>query len=290
MRHWRRSFALGLLWAWLVVAVLSPAPAPVAAARTLETRIPFATWEVPINDIAGLGSPRTDLLVKAFSPSMDPVRYLDAAEAHGYKVVVYFTDTVTEATGSVYPGRVAKWVAKVVDHPALYGYMTVKEPSWHGITVTEMRRLYDTFRALDPRRPIVALLGDIPHFGTSANPWATGIADILWVDWYPVTFSRGYIGTAATHFPKVRSAVQRITPGTPIWLMVQGHSYRPGDRRSPTTAELRRQVRDGLTYLGADGIAIHTWNNQRYDRDLRRDPGLWGSFRTIVREVKSGTF
>ena len=80
------------------------------------------------------------------------------------------------------------------------------------------------------------------------------------------------------------------TPGTPIWLMVQGHGYRPGDRRSPTTTELRRQVRDGLGYLDADGIAIHTWNNLQYDRDLRRNPALWDAYRTIVREVASGTF
>jgi hypothetical protein len=276
-------------WIVLTVALMAALaiPAPVAA---YSTATPFGLWEVPILDIAGLGTPRPTVLVKAFSPGMNPVRYLDEARSHGYQVVVYFTNTVDYGSGAVYPSRVRPWVDQVKGHPALFGYLSVKEPSWSGVSLTEMRALYTAYKAADPNHRVIALLGDIPHFGTKANRWGPGAADMLWLDWYPVTYSRGYINTASTWFPKVRKYVKTVTPGTRIWLMVQGHGYRPGDRKTPTARQLARQVRDGFTYLRAKGILFHTWNNPRYDSDLKRNAALWGAARSIIGKVRAGTF
>jgi hypothetical protein len=280
-----RLRALAVTFVILTAATLSAQSTSGYSART-----PFGTWEVPIGDLGALGSPRTEVVVKSFSPGMNVVKYLDAAASHGQKVVAYFTDTVDYGSGTVHPDRVDPWVQAVKSHPALYGYLSVKEPSWSGISVSEMRSLYSAYRAADPDHPVIALLGDIPHFGSSANPWASGIANILWVDWYPVTYSRGYIDTASKWFPKVRSYVNSVTPGTPIWLMVQGHGYKAGDRRTPTSAELVRQVSDGFHYLKADGIVFYTWSNPLYDKDLKRNPSLWSTARQIVSEVRAGTF
>ena len=285
MRRLLRLAALAV-----VVAAGSLAAPRTPAVASVAATTPFATWEVPIGDIGSLGAPRTELLVKAFDPTMNAVKYLDAAQAAGQKVVVVFTDTVDYGNGTIRPSKIAAEVAKVRGHPALYGYLSVKEPSWSGIGLSEMRTLYQAYRKADPSHPVVALLGDIPHFGTSANPWASGVADVLWVDWYPVTYSRGYIATASTNFPKVRAYVDAHTPGTPIWLMVQGHGYKAGDRRTPTAAELEREVRDGLTYLHADGIVFYTWHNAQYDKDLQRNPALWSTARSIVSRVRAGTF
>jgi hypothetical protein len=260
------------------------------SAVAYSTATPFGTWEVPITDIPNLGSPRTDIIVKSFSPGMNVVAYLDKAGAYGQQVVVYFLDTVNYSTGTVYPSRIKPWVDKVKNHPALYGYLSVKEPSWSGVSLGEMRSLYKAYKAADPNHRVIALLGDVPHFGSSANPWNTGVANMLWVDWYPVTFSRGYIGTASTWFPKVRAYVNRVTPGTPIWLMVQGHGYRPGDRKTPTPLQLARQVHDAFNYLKANGILFQVWNNPRYDTDLRRNTTLWASARGIISRVRAGTF
>jgi hypothetical protein len=259
--------------------VLAPA---VSAQPGILPRTQYAAWEVQKVDIAGLGSPRPQLLVKAFSPGMNPIPYLDEAAKYGQKVLAYFTDTVDEATGTVVPSRIPAWVAKVKSHPALYGYLSVKEPSWNGISLAEMRSLFSAYRTADPGHRVVALLGDTPHFGTTANPWSTGVADVLWVDWYPVTYSRGYIATASINFPKVRNYVAAHAPGTPIWLMVQGHGYRAGDKRTPTAAELTRQVNDGFRYLGAAGIAFYTWQNPLYDRDFARNPSLWDVARSLM--------
>lgn len=284
MKHPRRLFAPALLVSLVLVAM-----AP-ATALGYSTSTPFGTWEVPVTDIGSLGSPRTQILVKAFSPGMNVVAYLDKAKAYGQKVAVYFTDTVDYTTGTIFPSRVKAWVDKIKTHTALYGYVSVKEPSWSHISLSEMRSMYKAYKAADPYHRVIALLGDVPHFGSTANPWATGVANMLWIDWYPVTYSRGYIGTASTWFPKVRAYVNKVTPGVPIWLMVQAHGYKTGDRRTPTPIELRREVRDGFNYLKANGILFHTWNNPRYDTDLKRNVTLWSSVRSIISSVRAGTF
>jgi hypothetical protein len=207
-------------------------------------------------------------------------------------VILHFNDVVTYGTGyaggTVHPTRIRTWTDQVKNHPALWGYLSVKEPAWQGISLAEMRSLYKAFKAADPNHPVVALLGDTPNFGKPINPWGRGAADMLWVDWYPVTCSRGYLPGGARNLPGVRKYVDANTPGTPIWLMVQGHTYRKGDKCRPTQAQLRRQVREGFQYLKADGIILYTWKNGWYESDLSRDPALQGEFKRIVRDVRTG--
>lgn len=281
----RRRPAGPILVALAVAAVVAAAVgAPLGALAGPGVRAPigYAGWDVPLTDIAKLGSPRPGLLVKSFGPSINPVPYLDEAAKYHQKVLAYFIATVDYSAGTVKPSVIPTSVAKVKAHPALYGYLSVKEPSWSGISLSEMRSLYKAYRAADPSRPVVALLGDTPHFGTSQNPWGPGVANVLWVNWYPVTYSRGYIATASTNFPKIRGYVAASTPGTPIWLMVQGHGYRTGDKRTPTAAELKRQVDEGLRYLGAAGIAFYTWSHPSYDSDFVRNPKLWATARSLM--------
>ena len=280
----RKPFAITAVLAIALVAFpLTAAAAPGILPRPGPA---YAAWEVPVMDIAVLGTPGPTLLVKAFSPSTQTpppvVRYLDEAARHRQKVLLYFVNTVNYSAGTINTSVIPGWVAKVKNHPALYGYLSVKEPSWNGISLAEMRSLYQAYKSADPKHPVVALLGDTPHFGTSANPWASGVANILWVDWYPVTIRRGYLGNASVNFPKIKSYVAATTPGTPIWLMVQGHGYPAGDQRTPTAAELRRQVSDGFRYLGAAGIAFYTWKNPLYSNDFARNPALWDVARSLM--------
>lgn len=275
-----RSLLLLVLLALATVSATPPA-AVASAPGALPARH-YAGWEVDLTAIAGLGMPRGNVLQKAVSAASNPLTYLDEAARNGQKVLFYLIDAVDYTHGTVNTAVIPGWVAKVRNHPALYGYLSVKEPSWYGISVTEMRALYAAYRKADPNHVVVALLGDTPHFGTTQNPWATGIANVLWVDWYPVTYSRGYIATASTNFPKIKAKVAATTPGTPIWLMVQGHGNRAGDKRTPTAAELTREVRDGFTYLGAAGIAFYTWRNAQYDNDFVRNPKLWATARSLM--------
>ena len=227
--------------------------------------------------------------------------YLDAAQRCGLKVIFFFPDTVNHSTGKVYPSRVAKWVKVVKAHPALFGYLTVKEPSWHHISATEVRSLYAAFHKADPTHPVLALYGDIPHFNKPGNTWGTGRADILVIDWYPVETARNGCSrtgvdvqtTGPKHLKNVRAIVDAKTPGTPLWLMVQTHkNLAPAchKKQRPTETRLRKQVRDGFTYGKVDGIAFHTFSNSSYQIDQRRDPAMVRYMRTIAYQVQAGTF
>lgn len=283
-----RSRRVLLALAGTLLALTALPAASAGAATTYSTKAPFALWEVNMDEVVSMDGIEMGLLVKSFSPGMNIVRYLDRAQSIGKKVVVHFNDVIQN--GTVYPSRIKPWTDKVKSHPALWGYLSVKEPSWVGVSLSEMRTLYRAFRSADPGHRVIALLGDTPHFGTSQNPWGTGVANMLWVDWYPVSCSRGYIANASLHFPKIRSYVDRVTPGTQIWLMVQAHTYYEGDKCRPSGTQLDRQVRDGFTYLKANGILFHSWYGPGYDRDLRRDATLFSQARWIVRAVRAGTF
>jgi hypothetical protein len=225
--------------------------------------------------------------------------YLNVAQSCGLKVILFFSSTVSG--GTVYPSRVAALVNGVKNHPALFGYLSVKEPSWVGITATEIRSMYNAYRAADPNHPVVALFGDVPHFGMTANPWTRGMANIVLLDWYPVETGNGgrsttgttYLTAGPTYFKRIRSYVATVTPGTPIWLMVQTHKYLAPTyhkKQRPSQALLNRQVREAFLYLSAKGISFHTWSNVNYNIDERRDPTMVGWMNLLAAQVQVGIF
>jgi hypothetical protein len=237
-------------------------------------------------------------IIKNSDSTTSSLKFLDAAAVCGVKVVLYFPTTVSG--GTVYSARVAAAVNGVKNHAALWGYLSVKEPSWAGISAAEIRSLYSAFKAADANHPVMALFGDIPHFGDSANPYTAGMADVVMVDWYPVETGSGgtsrtgtsYVATGPTWFNKVRNVVEARTPARPIWLMVQTHKYlAPATHKKqlPTEALLRRQVREGLSGLSAAGIAFHTWANTSYDMDQVRNPTMVGWMKVISSQVRAGT-
>jgi hypothetical protein len=148
---------------------------------------------------------------------------------------------------------------------------------------------------------VVALFGDVPHFGSTRNPYTAGMADIVMVDWYPVETANGgcsstgttYITNGPKWFRLVRAKVEATTPGRPLWLMVQTHKYlAPAchKKQRPTESQLRRQVRDGFVALQAKGIAFHTFRNTNYNIDQYRDKAMVGWMRKIAHEIHAGTF
>ena len=124
------------------VVLASSLGGPVAAQSVPYSRYtPFSLWEVPRADLPVVARQGYNLVVKAFEPTMDVVGYLTDAHRVGIRVVTYFKNTVDISTGTVYPSRLAWWVNKVKTHPALYGYLSVQEPSWHDITLSEIRTM-----------------------------------------------------------------------------------------------------------------------------------------------------
>lgn len=265
-----------------------------AAPYTVLQEVPVWDLQANTNGICRLGA---TAVIKNAQGTFNATNYLNYAQACGLKVIFSFPDTVNYSTGTVYPSRVAALVNKVKNHPATWGYLSVKEPAISRVTASEIRSLYSAFKAADPGHPVMALFGDIPHFGSSTNPYTARMANVVMVDWYPVETTNGtntvYLTGATTWFPKVKAFVARTTPGTPVWLMVQTHKYlKPvtHKKQRPSSALLSRQVRDGFTYLGARGIAFHTWRNTNYNTDQLRDPQMVSWMKAIVGSIKAGTF
>jgi hypothetical protein len=297
----RLAVALAVGGALLVGTLGSPVGAGAVVGPTYPTAAAFVLQEVPVWDLEqntnGICTSGATLVIKNAAGTFNAVNYLNKAQACGLKVIFAFPETVNYATGVVYPARVAAWVEQVKSHPATFGYLSVKESSSSRISTSEIRTMYRAFRAADPTRPVIALFGDMPGFGTSRNPYTTGMANIVVFDWYPVETTDGtnsiYLTGATKWFPRAKSIVNRVTPGDPIWLMVQTHKYlgpATHKKQRPTPWQLARQVRDGFSLLRASGIAFHTWRNTNYTRDQLRDPLMVSSMTALIAQVKAGTF
>jgi hypothetical protein len=277
---------------------------PVSAVMTYPTTAPMILNNVSPDDLLantrGVCDGSFKLVIRGISSTTNALRYLDAAQHCGLKAVLYLAPTVVG--GTVYPSRVAPLVRAVKSHPALYGYLSVKEPSWVGISGSEIRSLYKAIKAADPNHPVVALFGDIPHFGNTNNPYTTGMADIVMVDWYPVeTASGGCSSSGTSYIPygpkwfstKVYPKVHSVTPRAKIWVMVQTHKYlapRCHKKQRPSQTLLNRQVREAFTYAHASGIAFHTFENANYNMDERRDGTMVSWMKQLSHSIAAGTF
>jgi hypothetical protein len=277
---------------------------PVAAAVVYPTDAPMILQNVSPEDLLantrGICNGSFNIVIRNVLGPTNALRYLDAAARCHVKAILYFQSTVSG--GVVYPSRVGPLVRAVRNHPALYGYLTVKEPSWVGINAREIRSLYYAFKAADSVHPVVALFGDIPHFGGTSNPYTPGMADIAMVDWYPVETSRsGCASTGTTYVPygpkwystKVYPIVHSRTPSVPIWVMVQTHkNLHPSchKKQRPSQALLNRQVREAFVYAHATGIAFHTFQNVNYTLDERRDATMVSWMKQLSSAIRAGTF
>ncbi|HEY7590341.1 MAG TPA: hypothetical protein VH723_05065 [Candidatus Limnocylindrales bacterium] len=299
----RRTRRLGLVvTVGLVAALFAGSSSATTGVVTPYSRTtPMILQGPPPEDLAanknGICTGRFTHVIRNVGGAASAKTYLDQAALCDLKVILFFSTTADHTTGVVYPSRVAALVNTVKTHPALFGYLSVKEPSWVGITAAEIRSLYSAYKAADPNHPVIGLWGDIPHFGMSVNPYTNGMADIVMVDWYPVETTTGsntiYLTTGPTHYKRVRSVVSSVTPGRPIWLMVQTHKYlKPSTHKKqrPSESLLARQVREGFVYLGAKGIAFHTWSNVNYTIDQRRDPTMVAWMNDLARRIQAGTF
>lgn len=295
-------FVTALLTASLAMTVFGAVGT--TAVSTYSTGTKMILHNVPPEDLlantGGVCDGSFDIVIRAVGSLSGAQRYLDAAQRCGLKVVFSFSTTTNG--GTVYPARVGAWVRAVKAHPALFGYLSVKEPSWIGISGAEIRALYRAYKAADTTHPVIALFGDIPHFGMANNPYTAGMADIVMVDWYPVETGRGGCSSVGTTFvpygPKwfanrVHPVVAGKTRGVPIWVMVQTHKYTAPSchkKQRPTVAQMDRQVHDALRYAGASGIAYQTFKNVNYQSDLRRDAVLMAKLKSITAAVRAGTY
>ncbi|MEA2537482.1 MAG: hypothetical protein QOF11_1716 [Chloroflexota bacterium] len=295
-----RPTVIAIATALLIGTLGSAAPAA-AVVATYSTSAPIILQEVPSWDLAanknGVCTSGATHVIKNAQGTFNAANYASLAAGCGMQVIWSFPDTTNYSTGRVYTAKVAPWVNKVKNLPNTWGYLSVKEPSWHRISAVEIRALYRAYRKADPAHKVMALFGDVPHFGSTSNPYTRGMANVVMVDWYPIETTNGsnsrYLTGASKWFPKVRKRVAATSPGVPVYLMVQTHKYlRPATHKKqrPSQAQLAREVREGFGYLKAAGIAFHVWRNPNYTRDQLRDPQMVSWISALAASIKAGTF
>jgi hypothetical protein len=286
--------------ALLLVAMLSASGVgPTTGAVAYDPDMHFGLWDVSTRGNTGLYDSNKwvlgqDILVKAFTWDMRFEDYLDRAHSQGMRVVMAMNDVTPEGDGFISSAEVRRlqaWVRRARNHPALFGYLTVREPIRQGISVSEIQRLRRVIKRLDRVHPVIALMGGTSERNWGSN-WTAGMADMLWVNFYPVQCSGvRFLQGAQANFTRVRTDVNKDTPGTEIWLLTQGHGYRPGNRCQPTPDELTKQVQNGFRYLKADGILFYIWSGPAaYSGDLSRSPALQERIKLIMRQIRTSTF
>jgi hypothetical protein len=151
---------------------------------------------------------------------------------------------------------IGRFVEAARGHPALLGYLSAVEPQHHGLHLPDLRRRYDAYKRLDPDAIVIVSVSQPDTLGSNDNPWGTGIADLAWVEWYPVTVAFGYLPGARALLTRARRVIEASTPEIPIWLWSPSAENVSHNKRAPTAAQLERQIADGLRYLGASGVVF----------------------------------
>jgi hypothetical protein len=294
--------ATGLLTAALAIGAFGATEATATVSYPTSTQM--ILHNVPPADLLantrGVCDGQFQLVIRNVGTWSGARAYLDAAQHCGLKAILHYSPTISG--GTIHPSRVAGFVGAVKNLPALFGYLSVKEPAGVGVTAREIRTLYAAYKAADPSHPVIALFGDIPHFGSSTNPYTAKMANIVMVDWYPVeTASRGCSSSGSSYIPngpkwfstKVRPIVAARTPGVPIWVMVQTHKYLHAGchkKQRPSATQLTRQVHEALRYAGATGIAFQTFRNTNYQMDEYRDGPMVATMKSIADQIRNGIF
>ena len=268
---------------------------------TYSTSAPIILQEVPSWDLAantnGVCTSGATHVIKNAQGTFNAANYASLAAACGMQVIWAFPDTVNYSTGRVH-----------TDAGHQVGQQG-QEPDQHlGLPVGQGAELEPHLGGRDPlplpglpegrsAHKVMALFGDMPHFGTTRNPYTKGHGQRR----------DGRLVPGRDHqrvelqLPDRRLEVvpegprqgRQTTPGVPVYLMVQTHKYlRPATHKKqrPTQAQLSREVRDGFAYLKAGGIAFHVWRNTNYTRDQLRDPQMVAWISALAASIKAGTF
>jgi hypothetical protein len=232
--------------------------------------------------------------------ALDGIRgYLDAAQAHGLKLIYSMNDLYPAATyyQQIGPWRGSEEMARGIistfkDHPAIIAWYLNDELPRE--MIPDLMRYYDLVRATDQGHPTF-----IVHFVRGILGDFAPTTDVLGIDIYPVP------SRPLTQVSELTDAGRQATQGLkPVWMVLQAfawYQYRTpedpaaagGRGRIPSEDELltgRAPTRDEercMTYLalthGAQGLIYYCY----YDlRVLPQYQEMWGWMKQIGAEVK----
>ncbi|MCC7372900.1 MAG: hypothetical protein IT306_31090 [Chloroflexi bacterium] len=181
-------------------------------------------------------------------------------------------------------------IERLAGHPSLKGYSIADEPTLD--LKDKLAVLTDVFHTLDPERPAMPILIGLDR----AQPlYQAAKPRVLLIDVYPFGFKNpvgdlsmtGYGYWFMDFISYVRAVSQQREPGTPLWMILQTHSFKE-ELRQPIPAELR--VQNWLAVgEGATGIFWFVYSSQQGWTGLKDNPGLMtevANFATQIRPVR----
>lgn len=194
---------------------------------------------------------------------------MDEAAVHGLKVMfpLYYFMSISRDEDAI-----RQYTAEFKDHPALFAWMIIDEPSGNGVPVEEVAAAYEIVRAIDPVHPVYMVEGSRDEYASYGRA-----PDIFTVDVYPLP-SR----PIASVGDGVREAIEAAPGGRPVWSILQTFAY-PNTAWSylPTITEVRNMAYQSVL-AGAGGIGYYAVNDPSWR--LIGSP-LWPGLKAFKSEI-----
>jgi len=237
---------------------------------------PIGFYYVPSPELARIKEGGFNLVQYWVGDTTGLKGFLDLAQKQGLKVLAELSHFVSQGREK----KVEEIVTKIKDHPALFGWYIMDEPTKCSNEET-IKRTYKLVKGIDPEHPTFLLFlspGVIRAFH--------GSAEIFGIEPYPIP----------THplrkvMVDTRKAF-REAKGKPLWVVIQCfEDYRPAARKMIRPLPEPWQARY-MTYTavanGAKGILYflykQTWDNKMLPD---KDPALWEELCKIAAEIKA---
>ena len=196
---------------------------------------------------------------------------MDAAAAEGMQILLELTEY---ARGKPEPNyrAIAALVKRYRQHPALLAWYLVDEPDETKMAPAAALAIYELIRELDPYHPVY-LVNNRPHTYAAYSD----ASDILAIDVYPIP---NYPITQVGDY--MQQARWTSLERNPVWFIAQAFGGVEHWARSPTAAELRNMVYQGLVE-GAKGVLFYRYcqENERHIQPL----ALWREVQRLAAEL-----
>ncbi len=196
---------------------------------------------------------------------------MDAAAAEGVQILLELTEYARRKPEPDYRA-IAALVKRYRQHPALLAWYLVDEPDETKMAPESAAAIYELIRELDPYHPVY-LVNNRPHTYAAYSD----ASDILAIDVYPVP---NYpITQVGDYMQRARwTSLER----KPVWFIAQAFGGVEHWARSPTAAELRNMVYQGLVE-GAKGVLFYRYcqENERHIQPL----ALWREVQRLAAEL-----
>lgn len=221
---------------------------------------------------------------------------LDKANKYGVKCLIGIDAKLTKETANdelkweEYLAKVGRQVKSLRDHPAVYGWYFLDEPSWHKIPVKNVKILYQHIKSIDNKHPVYTVF-------STPDSWAEYLPyfDIVAVDPYLKSNRKGRDSrpeVVSSWLNKMRQDLSKIQGKKPkLWVVLGAFDERSripfykSQFRKPAPEEFNKMVQLALD-AKVEGIMVWTLafkNSPRfYDWKLPSDdPELWDAVKNI---------